>query len=100
EAVYDVALGSPCALRLIDADGAVETRSIALAGSRLIITSKGVIAVPAPDGSVLACFGHRTYQIAADGRCRYTTDTLAAWSDPVEAADACALEVVDGVRSL
>ncbi|HLT37677.1 MAG TPA: hypothetical protein VK034_15395, partial [Enhygromyxa sp.] len=100
ETVYDVTLGSPCALRLIDADGVAETRSIALSEQRLIVTSKGAVAVAAPDGSMLACFGHRTYQIAADGRCRYTTETLAAWTDPVEADDACELEIVDGARSL
>ena len=100
ETVHDMTLSSPCALRMIDDDGRALTRSIALVGDELFITGKGAIAVAAPDGSLLACVGHRTYQIAADGRCRYTTELLGAWSDPVDAAHACALATVDGVRTL
>jgi hypothetical protein len=100
ETVFDVTLTSPCALRLTDEQGNAQTRSFALSDQRLIVTGKGAIAVSASDGSLLACVGFRTYQIAADGRCRYTTELLGTWSDPVEAENACELEVVDGVRVL
>jgi hypothetical protein len=100
ELLYGITLTSPCALRLTDNTGRAQSRSIALSDEQLIVSSKGAIAVAAPDGSLLACAGHRTYQIAADGRCRYTTEMLGAWSDPVEAKDACTLETVDGARAL
>ncbi|MFO7566032.1 MAG: hypothetical protein R6X02_25535 [Enhygromyxa sp.] len=100
ETAFDVTLISPCALRLTDDHGNAQTRSIALTDQRLIVTSKGAVAVEAPDGSLLACVGHRTYQIAADGRCRYTTETLGTWSDPIEAESACELATVDGARVL
>jgi hypothetical protein len=100
EEVHGVTLSSPCALRLTDATGRSHSRAIALSDDKLIVTSKGAIAVAAPDGSLLACAGHRTFQIAPDGRCRYTTEMLGAWSDPVEAKDACTLETVDGARAL
>jgi hypothetical protein len=100
EQSFDVTLSSPCALRLINDDGRASARAIALSDERLIVTSKGAIAIASAEGSLLACVGHRTYQIAADGRCRYTTEMLGAWSDPVEAKDACTLETVDGERVL
>jgi hypothetical protein len=100
ERIFGVTLSSPCALRLIDDEGRASARAIALSDERLIVTNKGAVAVAAPDGSLLACVGHRTYQIAADGRCRYTTEMLGAWSDPVEAKDACTLATVDGARVL
>jgi hypothetical protein len=100
EQLHGITLSSPCALRLTDQNGRAYPRSIAQTKDRLIVSSKGAIAVAAADGSLLACAGHRTYQIAADGRCRYTTEMLGAWSDPVEAKDACAIEQADGARVL
>ncbi|HVH98751.1 MAG TPA: hypothetical protein VM869_08575 [Enhygromyxa sp.] len=100
EELHGITLSSPCALRLTDENGRAHARSIALTDERLLVTSKGAIAVAAPDGSLLACAGHRTYQIAADGRCRYTTEMLGAWSDPVEAEDLCKLDKADGARVL
>lgn len=100
EVVYDAMLISPCALRLTDENGRAQTRAIAFADQRLIVSGKGAIAVAAADGSLLACVGPRTYQIAADGRCRYTTEMLGAWSEPVEIDNACELDVVDGARVL
>ncbi len=98
--IHGITLSSPCALRLTDEAGRAQARAVAQLGERLIISSKGSIAVAAEDGSLLACVGHRTYQIAADGRCRYTTEMLGAWSEPVDAKDACELGEVDGARVL
>lgn len=100
EQLHGVTLSSPCALRLTDETGRAHSRSIALSSERLIVTSKGAVAVAAADGSLLACAGQRTFQIAADGRCRFTTELLGTWSDHVEAEDTCRVETVEGVRSL
>lgn len=100
ETVFDITLISPCALRLTDDNGNAQARSIAVLEERVIVTGKGAIAVAATDGSLLACVGHRTYQIAADGRCRYTTEMLGTWSDPIEDQSACEVETIAGARVL
>ncbi len=100
ERIHGVTLSSPCALRLTDATGRAQARAIAQLDDALIISKRGAIAVAAEDGSLLACIGHRTYQITADGRCRYTTEMLGVWSDPIEATNACKLAKVAGKRVL
>lgn len=91
ERVYGLALASPCALRMTDEDGLSRTRAIAMAGDQLVITRMGATAVVGEDGSMLACAGPRTYQIAADGRCRFTTEMLGAWTDPATPVERCEL---------
>jgi hypothetical protein len=94
--IHGVTLSSPCTLRLANADGDAESRALAQLGQsgsgRLILTAKGAVGVAAADGSLLACVGHRTFQITPDGLCRFTTEMLGVWADPVEAEAACALE--------
>ncbi|WP_146156138.1 hypothetical protein [Enhygromyxa salina] len=91
ERVFGISLASPCALRLTDERGHARTRVIAARGDQLIAPRGGATAVAGSDGSMLACAGHRTYQIAADGRCRYTTEMLGSWSDPAEPSETCKL---------
>lgn len=102
ERVFGLSLSSPCALRLTDERGQTRTRVIAMrdpvvepgqadAGVQLVSPQPGAAAIMGRDGSMLACVGHRTYQIAADGRCRYTTEMLGAWTEPSTPSEACEL---------
>jgi hypothetical protein len=91
ERVYSMSLGSPCGLRLTDEEGHTRTRSLAVHGEQLVITRSGATAVRGQDGTILACIGHRTYQIAPDGRCRYTSEMLGTWSEQVTSDERCEL---------
>lgn len=91
ERAYSLSLASPCALRLTDERGHTRTGSLALHGDRLVVTRTGATAVRGRDGSLLACVGHRTYQIAADGRCRYTSEMLGTWTEPTSPSERCEL---------
>jgi hypothetical protein len=91
EREYSLSIASPCALRLIDERGQTQTRSLALHDGQLAITLKGATAVRGRDGSMLACVGHRTYQIAPDGRCRYTSEMLGSWTEPATPEERCEL---------
>jgi hypothetical protein len=100
ERVYGATLTSPCALRLSDEYGGSRSRTFSLHGDSLLLSSRGAVAVAAADGSLLACVGHRTYQIAADGRCRYTTEMLGVWSEPAEPNEDCSIGADDQGRAL
>jgi hypothetical protein len=91
ERIYGITLASPCALRLTDEHGRARTRVLALDDERLFISREGATAVRGKDGSMLACAGHRTYQLAADGRCRYTTEMLGSWTEPAKPEKVCKL---------
>ena len=100
EEIFGVTLSSPCALRLTDSEGDAQSRTLARLDDGLILTQKGAVALEASDGGLLACLGHRTYQITADGQCRFTTELLGVWGDPTEAAASCSLETKDGAKQL
>lgn len=91
ERSYSMSIASPCALRLTDEEGRTRTCSLALHGEQLVITRSGATAVRGHDGSMLACIGYRTYQIAPDGRCRYTSEMLGTWTEPVAPDERCEL---------
>jgi hypothetical protein len=91
ERVYSMSIASPCALRLTDERGHTRSRSLALHDGQLIISRSGATAVRGRDGSMLACLGHRTYQIAPDGRCRYTSEMLGSWTEPAAPDERCEL---------
>jgi hypothetical protein len=91
ERAYSMSIASPCALRLTDELGRTLTRSLAQNGEQLVISRTGATAVRGRDGSMLACIGHRTYQIAPDGRCRFTSEMLGTWSEPATPDDRCEL---------
>jgi hypothetical protein len=88
---YSLSIASPCAVRLTDERGRTRTRSLALHGEQLVVTRAGPTAVRGRDGSILACIGHRTYQIAPDGRCRYTSEMLGSWTEPSAPDERCEL---------
>lgn len=91
ERVYSMSIASPCGLRLTDEEGHTSARSLALHEEQLVITRSGATAVRGTDGSILACIGHRTYQIAPDGRCRYTSEMLGTWTEQVASDERCEL---------
>jgi hypothetical protein len=91
EHVYSMSIASPCALRLTDERGHTRTRSLALHDGQFVISRSGATAVRGRDGSMLACLGHRTYQIAPDGRCRYTSEMLGSWTEPAAPDERCEL---------
>jgi hypothetical protein len=102
ERVFGLSLSSPCALRLTDERGDTRTRAIAMRAPatepgqpeqaiQFVSPQPGATAIAGRDGSMLACVGHRTYQIAADGRCRYTTELLGNWTEPTTPSGACEL---------
>jgi hypothetical protein len=91
ERVYSMSIASPCALRLTDERGHTRSRPLALHDGQFVISRSGATAVRGRDGSMLACLGHRTYQIAPDGRCRYTSEMLGTWTEPAAPDERCEL---------